>query len=143
MFEIIWTDRESMYNQTQDCFKQIKDIEEFVTFQNKLYETATDDICFGDGQIDGLAYSPDHSVLTVYICCYIDKIIDEKQIKEAHYVIDFFEPEIRYFDIEFNTHWIDEVLIQKNGDGKYSISFGTGECDFRYSYAKVNRCWMQ
>ena len=73
----------------------------------------------------------------------IEKSINGKQIKEAHYVIDFFNPEIKYFNIEFNTHWIDEVYIQKNEDGKYSISFGMGECDFRYTSARVNRCWTR
>ena len=141
MFEINWTDSDSMFKQTQECFKQIQGIEELVEFQNKLFDASSDEVCFGDAQIDGLEYPPDHSKLTVYICYNIEKIIDGKQIHEAHYVIDFFDPEIHYFDIEFNTHWIDEVLIQRNTDGKYSISFGMGECDFRYSYAKVNRCW--
>ena len=75
MFKIIWTDRESMYKQTQDCFKQIQCIEELLALQNKIFDTTTNDVCFGDAQIDGLAYSPDHSVLTVYICYYIEKII--------------------------------------------------------------------
>ena len=143
MFEIIWTNRDSMFKQTQDCFKEIEGIEQLLAFQNSLYDTTSDWVCFGDAQIDGLEYPPDHSRLTVYICYNIEKTVDLKQIKEAHYVIDFFEPEIHYFDIEFNTHWIDEVYIQKNRDGKYSISFGSGECDFRYSSAKVNRCWTR
>ena len=76
-----------------------------------------------------------HDRLTVYIQYSLDN-------KIAHYVIDFYEPEIHYFDIEFNTHWVDDVFIQKNADGKFSISFGSGECDFRYKFAKVNRCWV-
>ena len=141
MFEIIWTNRDDMFKQTQECFKEIKGIEQLVAFQNRLFDSVSDEICFGDAQIDGMEYPPDHNRLTVYICYNIERTIDQKQIKEAHYVIDFFEPEIHYFDIEFNTHWIDEVYIQKNCDGKYSISFGTGECDFRYTSARVNRCW--
>ena len=143
MFEINWTNQEDLFKQTQKCFKEIEGIDELIAFQNRLFDTTSDNVCFGDAQIDGLEYPSDHSRLTVYLCYDIEKSINGKQIKEAHYVIDFFNPEIKYFNIEFNTHWIDEVYIQKNEDGKYSISFGMGECDFRYTSARVNRCWTR
>lgn len=137
MFEIIWTDWEKMFARTQECFCEIEGIEKIITLQQELFETKEDVVCFGDTQIDGLEYPSSHDRLTVYL---LERCKDER---EVHYVLDFFEPEIHFFDIEFNTHWIDEVTIQKNPDNRYSISFGTGECDFRYSYAKVNRCWVQ
>lgn len=143
MFEIIWTNREDMFKQTQECLKEFEGIEQLVAVQNKIFGILSDEVCFSDAQIDGLEYPSDHSKLTVYICYNIEKAMDKKPIKEAHFVIDFFEPEIHCFDIEFNTHWIDEVYIQKNSDEKYSITFGSGECDFRYAYAKVNRCWTR
>ena len=137
MFEIVYTNEQDMREQTNKCFSEIQGIEELIAFQNELFGTDCDGVCFGDAQIDGLAYPPSHDCLTVYIAY----CLDPKTNCNAHYVIDFFEPELFYFDIEFNTHWIDEVEIQKNKDGKYSISFGSGECNFRYSYARVNRCW--
>ena len=137
MFEIKWTDREDMETATQECFQDIQGIDEIIRLQNTLFKSNDHMVCFGDAQIDGLEYPPNHDRLTVYIC------YNDDDNYEIHYVIDFFNPEIEYFDIEFNTHWIDDVTIQKNADGKYSISFGSGECDFRYSSAKVNRCWIR
>jgi len=136
MFEISWTNRDEMYTSTQECFREIQGIDKIIHLQNSLYGDDSDEVCFGDAQIDGLEYPSNHHCLTVFIC------YASREKGNYHYVIDFFEPEINYFDIEFNTHWIDEVIIQKNADGKYSISFGTGECDFRYQSAKVNRCWV-
>ena len=135
MFEINWTNAENMFAETQACFHEIDGIDELLQFQNRFFNCNNDDVCFGDSQIDGLEYPPQHDRLTVYIQYSNDNGI-------AHYVIDFYEPEIHYFDIEFNTHWIDDVVIQKNTDGKFSISFGSGECDFRYKFARVNRCWV-
>jgi len=138
MLNIEYKDRESMVNDTQSCFLEIEGIEKITKLQNELFNIKVDFVCFGDAQIDGLEYPPSHDRLTVFVAyCF-----DHKNCRNAHYVIDFYNPELYYFDIEFNTHWIDEVIIQKNSDGKYSISFGTGECDFRYSHAKVNRCWV-
>jgi len=135
VFEIKWTTHERMWAETQRCFRDIQGIDEVINLQKQIFQYSNDDVCFGDAQIDGLGYPPTHDRFTVFIAYnWGEKII--------HYVFDFFEPEIHYFDIEFNTHWIDDVVIQRNADNKYSISFGTGECDFRYSYARVNRCWM-
>ena len=135
MFEIVWTTREQMWEATQKCFQDIQGIDEVINLQNRVFKYPSNDICFGDAQIDGLEYPPTHDRLTVYIAYSIEE-------KTVHYVFDFFEPEIHYFDIEFNTHWIDEITIQRNTDNKYSISFGSGECCFRYSHAQVNRCWI-
>ena len=143
MFEITWTNHEQMWQKTQENFKKIKGIEEIIQLQNELFGSNFQGVCFGDAQIDGLEYPPAHDRLTVYICYYANLKYRNKIATNVHYVIDFFEPEIVYFDIEFNTHWIDEVMIQKNQDGKYSISFGMGELDFRYSNAEVNRCWVE
>lgn len=135
MFEIKWTTHERMWAETQMCFRDIQGIDAVINLQNSVFKNTSDVVCFGDAQIDGLEYPPTHDRLTVFIAYTMGE-------KTLHYVFDFFEPEIHYFDIEFNTHWIDDVVIQRNADNKYSISFGTGECDFRYSYARVNRCWM-
>lgn len=124
-----------MWAETQRCFREIQGIDAVINLQNSVFENASEDVCFGDAQIDGLEYPPTHDRLTVFIAYTMGE-------KTLHYVFDFFEPEIHYFDVEFNTHWIDDVVIQRNADNKYSISFGTGECDFRYSYARANRCWM-
>ncbi len=65
MFEIIWTDREDVIKQTQECLKEIEGIEHLAAFQNKIYDTISDEVCFSDAQIDGLEYPSDHSKLTV------------------------------------------------------------------------------
>lgn len=137
MFEIVYTNDTDMQKETDQCFSEMKGIEELIAFQNDLFGINSDGVCFGDAQIDGLEYPSYHDRLTVYIAYCFDPAMK----RHAHYVIDFYEPELFCFDIEFNTHWIDTVVIQKNHYGKYSISFGSGECDFRYSYAKVNRFW--
>ena len=145
MFEINYTNREKMFEETQSNFKKIEGIEEFIDLQNLLYKTNCSWLCFGDDQICGLNLSSDHKTLTVYIESSKDYNVvwNDKLINKAFYVIDFYEPEILFFDIQYNAHWIDEIFIQQNKDGKYSISFGTGELDFRYSKAKVNRCWCE
>ena len=58
------------------------------------------------------------------------------------YVFDFYDVELEYIDIA-PEHWIDDIVIQENADGKNSISFGSGGLDFRYSYAKVNHTWIE
>ena len=142
MFSIEWKETEKMWKETQECFSLIDGIEEIKELQRELFSGNSNDVCFGDATIDGLAYSPDHQKLTVYICYYTDRCFRSENITAVHYAIDFFEPDIFCFDIEFNTHWIDDVYIQKNAGGKYSITFGSGELDFQYKCAKVNRCWI-
>ena len=90
-------------------------------------------VCFGDAQIDSLAYDPEKKELSVRITDSTDKWF---------VVFDFFDVEIKYFDIA-PEHFIDEMFIEQNEDGKYSITFGTGELDFRYSSAKLNRFWSE
>lgn len=145
MFEIKYTDYETMSNETQTNFLKIEGIEKFIALQQLLYKTKECRLCFGDDQICGIALSTDHQILTVYIESSKQYNTDwkGKTINTAYYVIDFYKPEIDHFDIQYNTHWIDDIIIQENSDGKFSFSFGTGELDFRYSYAKVNRCWCQ
>ena len=140
MFEIQWHGREQMFKETEQCYSEIEGIDEIRTIQTELFGSEAP-ICFGDATIDGLAYPAAHDMITVYICYYINCRFRGREISAIHYAIDFYEPDIFCFDIEFNTHWIDDVFIQKNTDGKYSITFGSGELDFRYSHAKVNRCW--
>lgn len=143
MFEIRWTSRELMWKETQNLFREIEGIEEIIQIQRELYGNDCEDVGFGDYQIDGLEYPPSHDRLTVHLLGSGEFHYKGKAADAVGFVIDFFEPEIYYFDIEFNTHWIDDVYIQRNPDGKNSITFGMGELDFCYSHAKVNRCWVQ
>lgn len=142
MFEIVWKDQQLMTEETQENFKLIEGIDKIIDLQKQLFHTDDEFVCFGDAQIDGLEYPPAHDKLTVYIEYAYNNIFCEKKAKSVHYVIDFCNPEIFCFDIEFNTHWIDDIIIQKNNDGKYNISFGSGGLDFQYTSAKVNRCWI-
>ena len=133
MFEINYTNHKKMFSETERCVKAIEGIQEFVKFQNQLYDMTGDGVCFGDDQIDSLAYYPEKKELSVRITDSIDKWF---------VVLDFFDVEIKYFDIA-PEHFIDEMFIEQNEDGKYSITFGTGELDFRYSSAKLNRFWSE
>lgn len=141
MFDIKWSDSEKMFNDTQKYLKDIDGIEDFIELTKELY--GHDWLCWGDDQIDEIAYSPSNAKLTIRICSSGRNILYKgKKVKNVFWMIDFYGVEISYFDI-CPEHWIDEVYIQKNSDGKYSITFGSGECDFRYDYAKVNRSWVE
>lgn len=133
MFEINYTNHEKMFFETVRCIKAIEGIQEFVKFQNQLYDMSEDWVYFGDEQIDSLAYTPEKKELSVRITDSTDKWF---------VVLDFFDVEIKYFHIA-PEHFIDEMFIEQNKDGKYSITFGTGELDFRYSSAKLNRFWSE
>lgn len=135
MFDIFCTPEEKMRAATQKCFRDIQGIDEVVKLQKRVSQNPSNDIDFCDAEIEGFEFSPTHDRLTVYIAYAIE---DET----AHYVFDFFDPEILYCDFEYTNHWIDDVTIRRNADNKYTISFGSAECDFRYSHARVNRCWI-
>ena len=141
MFNIEWNGRDSLFEETEKNLKKIEGIEEFYKLTKELY--GNDFLCWGDDFIDELAYYPEKGKLTVRICSGGRDIIHKgKKVKYAFWMIDFYEVEIQYFD-SAPEHWIDETYIQQNDDGKYSITFGAGELDFRYSYAKVNRSWVE
>ena len=129
------------FQETQNNLKKIEGIEKFYQLQKEIYHT--DFLDWGDDQIDELHLHPNHTTLTVRICSSRRNIFyNEKKIKRIFWMIDFYDIELHYFDIA-PEHWIDDIIIQQNVDGKYSISFGNGGLDFRYSSAKVNRCWIE
>ena len=57
MFEINYTNHKKMFSETVRCVKAIEGIQEFVKFQNQLYDMSEDWVYFGDEQIDSLAYT--------------------------------------------------------------------------------------
>ena len=138
MFELSYTNSEQIFSETNRCIERIEGIGEFIAFQNKLYQCTDNYLCFGDDQIDSLSYYPERKALSVRITTDEDR----EDIKRWFVVLDFFDVEIKYFDIA-PEHYIDELVIEQNKDGKYSISFGTGELDFRYANAKLNRFWTE
>ena len=133
MFEINYTNHEKMFSETIRCIRKIEGIQKFIQFQNNLYDLTEDWVNFCDEQIDALSFNPEKNVLSVRITDSEDKWF---------VVLDFFDVEIKYFDIA-PEHFIDEMFIEQNDDGKFSITFGTGELDFRYSSAKLNRFWSE
>lgn len=144
MFQIQNRDREMMQQETQNLFKKIDGIKEVFDRLNDLYGDG-DFICFGDDQIDAIEFSAKTNMLSVRICT--DEMGQEKKhmdktIRCVFYIFDFYDVELEYIDIA-PEHWIDDIVIQENADGKNSISFGSGGLDFRYSYAKVNRTWIE
>lgn len=141
MFNIEYSNSEKMFDDTQKYFKEIEGIEKFIELTSKLYEHEW--LCWGDDQIDEIAYNPSAAKLTIRICSSgRDIIYKGKKVRYVFWMLDFYGVEISFFDI-CPEHWIDETYITKNSDGKYSITFGSGNCDFRYSHAKVNRCWVE
>lgn len=133
MFEINYTNHEKMFNETCRCVNKIDGIQDFIAFYKDLYNLTESYLCFGDNQIDAISYYPEDKELSVRITDKEDKWF---------VVLDFFDVEIKYFDIS-PEHYIDELFIEQNKDGKFSITFGTGELDFRYSSAKLNRFWHE
>ena len=133
MFEINYTNHEKMFSETIRCIREIEGIQKFIQFQNNLYNLTEDWVDFCDEQIDALSFNPEKKALSVRITDSEDKWF---------VVLDFFDVEIKYFDIA-PEHFIDEMFIEQNDDGKFSITFGTGELDFRYSSAKLNRFWSE
>lgn len=142
LFNIKWEESsEYMYQETQNHLKEIEGIDEFQVLMQELYGNQI--LCWGDDQIDELAYNPSQGLLTVRICSSDRDITYKgKKVKRVFWMLDFYDVEFSFFDIA-PEHWIDEIYIQKNEDGKHSITFGTGNLDFRYSHAKVNRCWVE
>ncbi|MGN0115033.1 MAG: hypothetical protein ACI396_06870 [Acutalibacteraceae bacterium] len=141
MFNIEYSNEEKMFDDTQEALKEIEGIEEFIKLTRELY--GHDWLCWGDDQIDEIAYLPSAEKLTIRICSSGRNVTYKgKRVSKVFWILDFYGVEISFFDIS-PEHWIDVTFIQKNSDGKYSITFGTGNCDFRYSYAKINRCWVE
>lgn len=133
--------QKEMFIETEKNLNEIEGIEDFYKLTKELY--GNDFLCWGDDQIDEIAYFPTKEQISLRICSTgRDITYKGKKVKYAFWMLDFFGVEVSYFDI-CPEHWIDDLYIQKNNDGKYSITFGSGECDFRYSYAKVNRCWVE
>ena len=133
MFEINYTNHEKMFSETIRCIREIEGIQKFIQFQNNLYDLSEYGVNFCDEQIDALSFNPEKKTLSVRITDSEDKWF---------VVLDFFDVEINFFDIA-PEHFIDEMFIEQNDDGKFSITFGTGELDFRYSSAKLNRFWSE
>ena len=142
MFELTYGKSfDEYFETTQRCLRCIEGIEEFYELQKAIYDN--DFLSWGDDQIDELAYNPTKNTLTVRICSSgRDVTYKDRKVSRIFWMIDFYEIELSYFDIA-PEHWIDEVRIEQNKDGKYSCSFGTGELDFRYAYAKVKRSWVE
>ena len=141
MFNIEFSTDEKMLDDTQKNLKKIDGIEKFIELTRELY--GNDWLCWGDDQIDEIEYNPSAEKLTIRICSSGRDIMYKNQrVKYAFWMLDFYGVEISGFDI-CPEHWIDNIYIQQNNDGKYSITFGSRCCDFRYSHAKVNRCWVE
>ncbi len=136
-FDVDYTNREEAFQETEKFFNKIEGIDSFYKLFKDIYDINF--LCWGDDQIDELAYFPNESKLTVRICSHEEsKKHLGRNVKYIFWMIDFYGVEIKFFDIA-PEHFIDDIVIKQNADGKYSISFGSGELDFRYEYAKVNR----
>ena len=94
MFNIEWkSSAEDMFDETQHHLKDIEGIEEFIELTQELY--GHDWLCWGDDQIDEIAYNPSKGLLTVRICSSgRDITYKNKKVKYAFWMLDFYDVEI-------------------------------------------------
>lgn len=139
MFDIQYTSYEDMAQNTQLYLKGIKGIDQFKKLQDGLYGEM-DFLCWGDDRIEKVQYYQDK--LTITIVHERDNLmLSGQKINAVYYEFVFNGVELHWLDIAtYQEHYIDDITIQQNPDGKYSISFGTAELDFRYSSAEAKQC---
>ena len=139
MFDIQYTNYEDMSSETQLHLKEIKGIDQFKQLQDRLYGEM-DCLCWGDDRIEKVQYYQDKLTVTI-VHERENLMLSDHKIKAVYYEFVFYGVELHWLDIStYQEHYIDDVTIQRNPDGKYSISFGTAELDFRYSSAEAKQC---
>ena len=139
MFDIQYTNHEDMFKETQLHLKEINGIDKFKNLQDSLYGE-TDFLCWGDDRIEKIEYYQNKLTVTL-VHEMEDMTLNDKLVNTAFYTFVFYDVELYWFSIAtYKEHFIDDITIQQNPDGKYSISFGMGELDFRYSSAEAYHC---
>lgn len=139
MFDIQYTNQEYMFEETQLHLNEIKGIDRFKELQDAIYGKM-DYLGWWDDRIEKIEYY--QNKLTVTLVHEMDDMtINDKLVNTASYMFVFYDVELYRFSIAtYKEHFIDDITIQQNPDGKYSISFGNGELDFRYSSAEAKHC---
>ncbi len=128
-----------MSSETQLHLKEIKGIDQFKQLQDRLYDEM-DFLCWGDDRIEKVQYYQDKLTVTI-VRERENMMLSGHKIEAVYYEFVFYGVELHWLDIStYQEHYIDDVTIQRNPDGKYIISFGTAELDFRYSSAEAKQC---
>lgn len=139
MFDIQYTNQEDMFEETQSHLNEIKGIERFKELQDAIYGKI-DYLGWWDDRIEKIEYYQNKLTVTL-VHGMDDMTINDKLVNTASYMFVFYDVELYWFSIAiYQEHFIDDITIQQNPDGKYSISFGNGELDFRYSSAEAKHC---
>ena len=150
---ILWTDYEDMYLQTKNCLSKFDNIQEFFDIENIIYteywETkgkkieAENMLCFGDAQIDNIAYDYKNKKATVRIVKHLpcQREYHGKICSTIFFVFDFEDVEEFRCDIA-PEYYIQEFYIQKNAE-RFIIEFDGLDLTFTFSKARANRWWME
>lgn len=141
MLELKWSDYSTMQQETDACFRLFKNIKVFFDTQAKLYGDYGM-LCFGDCQIDAIAYDSERAKLTVRI---VDNLKNtkycSKQISRIFYVFDFYGVDNFGCDIA-PEHWISDIFMQKLESNIILFDCDAG-LKFSFSSAEANRCWCE
>jgi len=151
---IIWTNHKDMYNQTKKCFNKFENIQDFFDIQNAIYKEyweskggnfeSDNTLCFGDDQIDNIAYDSVSKKATVRIFSHLpnEREYRGRRCKYVFYVFDFEDVE----DFRCDTapeYYIQELYMQENQNGRFIIEFEGVDLTFSFSKGKANRWWME
>lgn len=151
---VLWTNEKDMYNKTKECFNKFDNIQGFFDIQNTIYKeyweskgenfTPDNTLSFGDDQIDNIAYDSETKKATVRIFCHLplEREFRGKIRKYIFYVFDFEDVEDFRCDIA-PEYYIQDLYIQEEQNGRYSIEFEGVDLSFSFSKGKANRWWMK
>jgi hypothetical protein len=151
---IVWTNANDMYNQSKECLNFFENIQEFFDIENKIYseyweskgETFEVDnmLCFGDGQIDNIAFDYATKQATVRFVKYLPckREYRGKICNNIFYVFDFENVEEFRCDIA-PEYYINDFYIQKNESGRFFILIEGLDLSFSFGKGKANRWWME
>lgn len=138
--ELIWSNTEMMRIETDKCYSEIEGIREFLDAQKQIYGF-DGGLCFGDYQVDAVAYRQENSSISLRIvgnCPNFD--FNGSTKTKAFFIFDFFNVEDVNIDVA-PEYWLSDIFIQKTSDGKYLFWCDGTNINFVYEYAKVNRWW--
>lgn len=142
-----------MYNKTKICFSEFDNIKDFFNIYNSIYtqywnkkgeKFETDNmLCFGDDQIDNIAYDDETKKVSIRIVSLLPMEIEfrGKQCKKIFYVFDFENVENFSCDIA-PEYYISDFFIEKKND-RFSIEFIGVHLRFTFTKGIANRWWME
>lgn len=144
---------EYTYEKTKECLNKFENIQEFFDIHNQIYieyhnakgrKFEVDNmLCFGDDQIDNIAYDYKTKTATVRIVCKlpVEREYRGRMARRIFYVFDFENVEEFSCDIA-PEYYISDFYIDKNED-KFYIEFWDVFLQFSFTKGIANRWWME